>query len=112
MDPNRIDAMLRDFVGEVLRVVTDNPHRPDLIPAIDAECRGTAYLVRESVEPDEFERLQAHVLLALQVDGRIDHGVKLGFFWLAGEAIEHEFDSAAVARDAARLRDALLGRHP
>jgi hypothetical protein len=110
MTAYEIDMLLRDFIAGVLRVL-EHPQRPDLIPAIEAECRA-AYLVRESMQADEFERIQPHVLLALQVDGRIDHGVKLGFFWLAGEAIEQEFDSAAVARDAARLRDALLGRHP
>lgn len=111
MDAYQLDALLRDFIVGVLRVL-EKPHRPDLIPAIEAECRAAAYLVRESMQADEFERIQTHVLIALQVDGRIDHGVKLGFFWLAGEAIEHEFDSTTVARDAARLRDALLGRHP
>ncbi|MFM0752598.1 hypothetical protein [Paraburkholderia strydomiana] len=111
MDAYEIDAILRNFIAGVLRVL-DNPHRPDLIPAIEAECRAAAARVRDRMPADEFEKRQEHVLLALQVNGRIDHGVKLGFFWLAGEAVEHELDSVAVARDAARLRDALLGRRP
>ena len=106
-----IDRLLRDFIAGVLGVL-ERPHRPDLIPAIEAECRAAAYFVRESMEPETFARLQEHVLLALQVNGRIDQGVWPGFFWLAGEAVEHDFDSAAVARDAARLRDALLRRPP
>jgi len=111
MDACALDMLLRGFIAEVLRVLA-NPQRPDLIPAIDAECRAAAYHIRESMAPDAFERLQTHVLLALQINGRIDHGVKLGFFWLAGEAVEHDFDSAAVAHSAARLRDALMGRVP
>jgi hypothetical protein len=94
-----IDRLLRDFIAGVLRVM-QHPHRPDLIPAIDAECRAAAYRIRESMSADDFERLQQHVLLALQINGRIDHGVKLAFFWFAGKAIEHDFDSAKVARRA------------
>lgn len=111
MDAYEIDTVLRDFIAGVLRVL-DNPHRPDLIPAIEAECRASATRIRDSMPADEFEKLQTHVLLALQVNGRIDHGVKLGFFWFAGKAIDHDFDSATVAKSAARLRDALLGRIP
>jgi hypothetical protein len=111
MDSYVIDAVLRDFIAEVLQVLS-NPHRSDLIPAIEAECRAAAAIIRDNIPADEFERLQEHVLLVLQVNGRIDHGVKLGFFWFAGEAIEHDFDSTAVAKAAARLRDALLGRIP
>jgi hypothetical protein len=59
---------------------------------------------------DEFARLQEHVLIALQINGRIDHGVKLALFWFAGEAIEHDLDSTEVARLACRVRDALLGK--
>lgn len=61
---------------------------------------------------EDFERLQTHVLLALRIDGRIDHGVVFGLFWLAGEAVEHDFDSAQVARQSARLRHALMGLAP
>lgn len=111
MDAYELDRLLRDFIAGVLRVL-ERPHRADLIPAIDAECRASAPRIRESMAPDEFEKRQEHVLLTLQVNGRIDHGVKLGFYWLAGEAVEHDFDSAAVAKAAARLRDALLGRIP
>lgn len=111
MDAYEIDAVLRNFIAGVLCVL-DNPNRPDLIPAIEAECRAAAARVRDRMPADEFEKRQEHVLLALQVNGRIDHGVKLGFFWFAGQAIEHDFDRAAIARDAARLRDALLGRCP
>jgi hypothetical protein len=111
MDVFQLDALLRDFIAGLLRVL-DKPQRPDLIPAIDAECRAAAARIRNSLPADEFEKRQEHVLLALQVNGRIDHGVKLGFFWLAGQAVEHDFDSAEVARHAARLRDALLGIIP
>ncbi|MFX1716759.1 hypothetical protein [Paraburkholderia sp. A1RO-5L] len=111
MQAHEVDMLLRDFIAEVLKVLT-NPHRPDLIPAIEAECRASAACIRDGMSPDEFERLQAHVLLALRIDGRIDQGVRLGLFWLAGEAVEHDFDSAHVARQAARLRDALMGLAP
>ena len=111
MDASEIERLLRGFIAEVLKVLT-NPHRPDLIPAIEAECRAAAYRIREGMAADEFERLQTHVLLALQVNGRIDQGVQLGLLWLAGEAVEADFDSAQVARQAARLRDALMGMPP
>jgi hypothetical protein len=57
MDAYAIDALLRDYIAEVLRVL-ENPHRPNLIPAPDAERRATACRIRESMESEEFDRLQ------------------------------------------------------
>ncbi|CAB3783479.1 hypothetical protein [Pararobbsia alpina] len=112
MDACALDMLLRDFIAEVLRVLERRRHEPDLKPSLDAVCMAASARIRNEIPPDDFERLQIHVLLALQINGRCDHGVRLGFFWLAGEAVEHDFDSAEVARAAARLRDALMGRAP